>query len=593
MTSMDTSTDWTSDHNAVAPYSRGTLRVGRRRIGKRAFYKQLLERLRAQRASWDPHWQAIFDVTAPRRPRFDRNSVNRTERNDKVKNSKALTATRRLVALMCSKMFSPADIWFTVSVGDDEDMKDEEVQRWVAGEEQGIRDTLEDGGFYRVIEPVLEDIVNPATGAMFAEDDLETVVRFYHLPVGSYFLAQSGRNQIDTLIRECAMTTAQLEDKFGYEACSDQVKALLDKNELSVYWPIVHAISPNTDYSPGTRYPKAVSKRWNSCWFEIAGSDNDDRLLGEDVYDDFPGIVGRWAVIGEDVWGTGSPGMDSNSDARELQECALDASEIRAMMARPAMGAPASMMGGNISIVPGSLTYLDNASVDLSIKPLVEVDGAQLEATYSGEERLEGRLGDAYYSALWGLIEESDADPRKTATEIHEYRNEKLSLLGTLAGHAHQDIAKPVVQRVWNARLRAGKVKPWPRRLIGKAIKLTFHSEFSQAQKASKAVVLARLAEVVGQLVEVTGDPTVAYNLDPRAIINLQADALGVDPTATRSGDEVDKLLQAAAEQQQKAEQEAQAGARAETLEKLSKPMGDDSIGAQLGRGVEQQRGAA
>lgn len=597
----DTSTDWASDHLANSPpgggggYSYGTMKVGRRRVPKRVFYQQILEQMRAQRASWDPLWQDIADVTDPRRVRFDRAAINRTERNTKIKNGRATIATDRLVALMFSKLCSPSDIWFTGEVGTPEDMKDEEVQTWVAGEMDGIRQTLEDGECYRVLEPVIRDIVNPATGGMFVEDDLETVVRAYHMPVGSYFIANSGRGVVDTVIRECSMTTAALEDKFGFDALSDNTKRALDRGDLTSYVPIVHAVSPNGDYTPGVRIPKALSKKWTSCWFEVDGKENADQLLGEDVYDDFPAIIGRWGVIGEDVWGSGSPGMAMVPDGRELQENTIDAAVVRAMISQPPMGIPASMVGDNFSIIPGAINYLDNAAMDMKAHRLVDTDGAQLQAIYAGEERLEGRIGEAYFAALWKLLEdEGDAGTRRTATEIHELRSEKYSLLGPLANHLHADVLKPLVMRVWNARLRAGKVKPWPRRLIGKTLKLEFRSEFSQAQKGVKALALSRLTEQVGMLVQVTGDPTVAYNINPQAIINLHADALGADPTATRPPDEVEKLLQAAAKRQQQAEEEAQAGQRADTLQKLGTPMDDDSIGAQLGNAVQpQMRGAA
>jgi hypothetical protein len=584
--------DWSTEHVTTGAGGGGR-RDPYRGLPKRKFYTQVLEQLRVERKSWEDHWQAILNVTQPRRARFDRESVNRTTRNDGILNGKGQTDTRTLVSGLFARICSPSENWFGLGTDDDEfDRSDEDGQRWRAAEERGIKKTLEDGDVYRVLEQVIEDMVGPATGAAFIDDDIESVVQAYHMPLGSYFLATSAKNQIDTCFRELSMTPVQMEEKFGMDALSARVRKLLDETPYA-WQPVVHVVAPNKNYWPGRIESGTgkLSKKWTSCWWDAGGSENEP-LLAEDGYYEFPVVPGRWATTGENVWGSGSPGMLALGDMRELQEVAFDSALVGKQMGMPPLGAPATMFGTDISAIPGSVTYLDNASLSIGIKPILEVNGAQLGSLNDREERIESRIAEAYYVRLWQMLQDGGADgARMTATEIQERRNEKMSLLGPLTIRFQMDVLRRVVMLVFHARMRAGLVKPWPQSMVGKSLKLVFRSEFSQAQKANQALVLDRLFQFYAAGVEVTqGAPEVLHKLDIPRAIDIYAEGLGADPGVTRAAKALEKIVQAAAEQQAKLQKQAELAQQAETLKNMAgADLSKDNALRRLGSEVEQQ----
>jgi hypothetical protein len=335
--------------------------------------------------------------------------------------------------------------------------------------------------------------------------------------------------------------------------------------------PVVHVVAPNRAYMPDRIDPetRTLSKRWSSCWYEAGGADTEP-LLGEKGYDTFPVVAGRWAVTGTDTYGSGSPGMFALSDARELQELAIDSSVLTKQMGTPPLSAPAVLFGENISLVPGRITYLPNAAVGAKVKPLLEVDGAQLQAINAKEALIERRVGDAYYNRIWALLQEESGGTRRTATEIHARKNEELTLLGPLTIRFQQSVLRRTIELVWSARQRAGLVKPYPQSLVGKKIKLVFRSEFSQAQRASQALALDRLVEFTGKIVEITQDPSVFKKLDKFKMIDLYADGLGVAAEATVEQDKLDQELAADAQQKQDAMEQAKAAQESETIKNLA-----------------------
>lgn len=596
MTGPEMSTDWVDDHQTKPDTGSGgpqrMMRIGSRMVSKRRFYDALLVSMKAERKSIEDHWTAILAVTSPRRARFDGENGSRTTRNDGILNGKARYDARTLIAALYSRICSPADNWIGVGSDDpDFDRSDEAAQVWYASAERGTKKTMEEGEVYVALEQVIEDMVLVGTGAMFLDDDLETVIRAYHLPIGSYFLGSDARGLIDTCIRECSMTVAQLEERFGYDALSDEAKRRLDKGELNATRKVIHVVAPNKNYWPGRLNVGGQNyKKWSSCWYEADTGVLDDKLLGEKGYDDFPVIVGRWATTGTEVWATGCPGMDALPDAAELQEIAFDSAVVTKQMGTPPLGAPASMMGENISAVPGSITYLDNASLNQKIEPILRVDGAQLQAIMERDDVVSRRVSDAFYARLWVSLQESDADgSRKTATEIQEIRNEKRSLLAPLTTRFQPQVLARTVMVILNARRRAGKVQPYPKSMVGRSLKLTFRSEFSQAQKATQALGLDRLVAITGQLMEATGDTQVGLKIDKYAFLDIYADALGIPPEVTLDQKKLDVLLKQAAQVQQQAEDAAAEQQQAEVARNLAgADMSGDNALTRMTRGMQE-----
>ena len=179
----------------------------------------------ARQSYWDAEWRDICDNILPRRGRFFTSESNKgtqgADRKRSILNSKPTVAARTLRALMTSGMASPARRWFLGSVTDQKLKDNQAVKDWAFAVETLIRDTLKKSNIYQCLDNVLGDLGSFGTSVLYVEDDLETVIRGYVFPIGSYVLANSARLKPDTIMRELTLTTRQLVYLFGIENCSN------------------------------------------------------------------------------------------------------------------------------------------------------------------------------------------------------------------------------------------------------------------------------------------------------------------------------------------------------------------------------------
>lgn len=116
------------------------------------------------------------------------------------------------------------------------------------------------------------------------------------------------------------MTVRNIVAKFGrkdadgnidWSNFSSLVEDQYERGNYETYISVVHLVSPNEDYVPGSPFSK--QKKFSSCYYESGTSTisdnrnymqdqlNDDRYLRESGFDYFPVLVPRWLVVGEDV----------------------------------------------------------------------------------------------------------------------------------------------------------------------------------------------------------------------------------------------------------------------------------------------------
>lgn len=539
---------------------------------KRQFYIETLGALKLQRKTWDDHWQAVSEVTHSRRIEipFTKSTRNRTVRNERLMNNRALSASRVLKSGLFAGICSPSDVWFRLTTPDPEQaLGDEEVQVWLGKAERVCREQIAKTNIYDGLEQTIDDLVDYGVAALHLDEDLRTVLRAYHYTIGSYCLSKSARGEIDTVYRECAMTVGAIVEKFGLDTCSHTIRDMYRRGQIHEWVDLLHVIQPNMDFRSGARGPDG--KRWHSCWLEVDAGDQ-EQVLGVGGYREFPVLAPRWKTDGESVYGVACPGMDALPDARELQALEVDKSGLTAKLVRPPLMGPASMQNSRISLIPGDITYIDNASAGATLEPIITVDPRSVEMALQAMEDVRERIDDSYLARLWLVLAASNSSGKeRTATEIQQLREEQRLQLAPTTQRFHGELLRPLVQRVFLACLRAGKIPPWPRQLVGTALKVEFQSVFTQAQKATAVMATERFLAVANGLVQLTGDPSAADKVDSDATLEIVADGLGVPPEVTRDQKAVDARREGrAAAAQQEAEQQ-QALATAEAMSKLGK----------------------
>ena len=535
-----------------------------------------LTRLKAERDSnWLPEWRDLSDYILPRAGRFNTSDVNKGQRRDKkIINPRATFAARTLAAGMHSGMTSPASPWFKLGTPDPGLMQYGPVKEWLYAVEKAMREVMARSNLYNVLPTIYGEEGVFGTAAMAALPDERDVVRFYPFTVGSYMIANSDRQQVDTLYREFKMTARQMEQQFGKAALSSTTQTLLTTNS-EAWIEVCHATQPNESREPGRKDNTNMS--YQSVYWE-KGGDN-DKLLRQSGFQEFPVMAPRWDVLGEDVYGTG-PGSQCIGSTRALQLMERRKAELVEKGVRPPMGAPASLQVQKASILPGSITYLDDMQQGAKFAPLWDVNPAWL-GQLRGEIAAEEQIADtAFFVDLFLMI--SQMDTVRTAYEIATRKEEKMLMLGPVLERQNDDLLDPCVDQVFHLMVEQSiprwmgllpgnpLLPPPPKELGGLDLRIEYTSILAQAQRAVEGSAIERAIGFAGTVANIKQDPSSLDLLDTDNALREYFKVTAVPPALIRSDDAVQAIREQRAQAQQQAQMEQQLGSAIEGVKVLS-----------------------
>ena len=556
---------------------------------KREQLEILRQQLLNERSSFMTHYRELGDYIMPRRPRFDLSDTNKGDkRNQKIIDCTATLALRTLRSGMMSGITSPARPWFRLTTEDPDMAESGQIKEWLHVVGQRMNAIFLKSNLYNVLPIIYGDIGAFATSCLYMEEDFNEVVRFYPFPTGSFMIANNEFLKVDVFMREFRMTVRQLVNKFGmmpngeidWEKFSTQVRSLYDQKHLEAWIDVVHTIQPNPDHQQGMAHSKY--KKYTSCYYErgysgTAGSSfynsvDERRFLSEKGYDNFPILAPRWELTGEDSYGTDCPGMTALGDIKALQTMQKRKSQAIDKMVNPPMVGPSALKTTKTSILPGDLTYSDEREGTKGFRPIYQVDPRILEVRQDIAEHQE-RIRRAFYEDLFLMLASSDRR-EITAREIDERHEEKLLALGPVLEQLNQDLLDPLIDNTFAIMLKQGLIPEAPEELQGMELKVEYISIMAQAQKLVGLSGLERFTGFVGQLVQVTQDPSHLDKVDIDQLIDVYGDGASVPPKVIRSDEAVAQIKadrQQQQQQQQMAERAAQVvPAMADSAKKLS-----------------------
>ncbi len=561
----------------------GESKAEKQKYGERR--RKLLARhtaLKTERSSWDAHWREISEQIDPRRSRFLTTDRNRGDKkNQKIINNTPLRAKATLAAGMQAGLTSQSRPWFRLTAPTPELAEVAAVKEWLHTVEERLREVMARSNIYNGFHTLYGDEGEFGTAVMYIEEDDQDVIRVWVFPIGSYCLELDSKGRVCAVFRETSFTVAQLVEEFGLEKCSEQVQQMFNNvtgaqktQSVNVLW----VIEPNEEYEPRVKFGPQ-GKKYSSSWFELNGND-ETGFLREAGYDEFPCMGPRWAVTGEDTYGS-SPGMEALGDCRALQLYEKRSAQAFDKVVSPPMTGPASLNQARISLLPGDGTYTDTMSPGNAFRPAHEVNPQALPAFEAKIAVTERRINSAFYADLWLALTQQEGT--MTAREVGERHEEKMLQLGPVTERLQDELHDPCIDRIFGCCLRRGIFPPAPEELAGANLKVEYISTMAQAQKMLGTSAIERLAAFVGNLA--AAKPEVLDVIDFDQAVQEYANALGVPPSLIRT-DDVLKAIRAAAQQAKQAQaQQQQLMTAAQGAETLSKAdlQGDNALKRLIG----------
>lgn len=510
---------------------------------RKQFYNKQLGSLETERSSFDTHWRDLSDFILPRSSRFLTSDRNKSTRNTKIVDPTATMANRTLSSGMLSGITSPTRPWFSLGTPDPEMMEYGPVKYWLEMVQNRMNDVMNKSNWYQSLPIVYGQLGTFGTTAMSLLEDDEDVIRTHPFPIGSYYLSNSDRLQVDTVYRKFSMTCRQIVQRFGLDNVSDSVKSAWTSQQYEQWFDVVHVVEPNMNRDTGKMDSK--NKKFASVYYEAGGADN--KLLSEKGFDDMPIMAPRWDINGEDVYGSSCPGMIALGSVKALQLEQRRKAQAIDKLVNPPMVGPSSLRNQRASLLPGEITYVDQVSGSTSFQPAYAIN-PRINELVADIQDTRSLINSSYFVDLFMMLQ--NVNTRSMPVEaVVEMKEEKLLMLGPVLERLNDEFLDPSIDRIFNIMARKNMLPPAPPELAGQSLRVEYISVMAQAQKAVGIGSIERFVGFVGGLAQT--NPAALDKLNIDQAIDDYGNMVGVPATIIATSEQVAQVREERAKQQQ------------------------------------------
>lgn len=509
--------------------------------------------LRTERSEYEAEWKQLSDFLLPGRGIYQLYSRPRKRRitSQHVINPAARDALKVLTSGFQGGLTSPARPWFQLEWKDPKVKTVGPLMQWLKSSEDRLYKALEDSNFYQVVHSFYTEFGGFGTAALYmGEDSILSPFRFELLTVGEYAFAVDSRGMVNKFYRTIFLTISQLIDKFGFENLPTSLQQHIETStgpQEQIYYTVVQAIIPEENKGKAfTSVYMLLSHHSNKGANEAPGiNQGDNNILKISGFYEMPYKLGRWELIGSDIYGQG-PGQESLPNIKRLQEMEKAFLIAAHKAINPPLNAPAKMKG-KLKTLPGGVNYYNDPGQTVTSLYEVRLD---YQGVISAVERVEQRLEKSFFNDIFlSASRDPNASPLRTG-EVNVKQEEKLLRLGPVIERLSHEVLAPIIERGFNIMLRKGQFEELSPELAEMAgeYNIRFISPLARAQKAIEAQGMERFLQFAGGIAQFSSAALDLIDVDK--VVTEYADITGVDWNILRDEKEVKEIRKIRAEQQ-------------------------------------------
>lgn len=546
--------------------------------------EQIRTYLMQVRDKYVPNWKTQARFIDPKRFIDDPTSrdVAAILRARDVLDNTAGYAKRTFIAGMMNGSTSRARPWWTLAALEEE-VDNAVTQKYIARNVNQLNQLFQLSNLYRILPTSYGDLGIFSNSAFSMMPHKRWGFYFKNIPLGSYAFATDSEGMANTFVYDFTLTVRELVEEYGklngsghvdWSKFDPWVQEAYTKGEYYTIVQLSMLVIPNPTPVPNSLMPQFALNYQIYCWVRGTGIQmngnfknnfrysnqnpyKEDRKAQKGDYTDFveiagseyfPFIVNRWEVGADGIWGVNGPGEMSIQEVQVLQEQEKFHLEGIEKIVRPAMIGPTSLRRAQSSILPGSMTYVDEMSDGTKYRKAYDVDPSLVELVASKQEYRE-RIRKAWFEDLFLMMAGDEKISHVTAREIEERASEKMVGIGPALGQQDQDQNGPLIRNGFLLGSKIpGKFPPVPEQLKNVDFRPEYISILAQAAKASMIAGDDRLLDYVNNLAIVTANPMLTKMLKGPEMIRQRADYIGSNPAMLLDEEEYAGIVQAANE---------------------------------------------
>lgn len=532
--------------------------------------------LKKARITHDAKWREISDFIDPTLGEFeDETRDDGAKKRQNIINSKAGSCLDIAVAGMLAGTMSPSRPWFeldTEQPGYDDSL---EVRAWLEATRDLLLDIFNESTLYQAAPSTLQHVLCFGNGLMEHLDDFENVAFFRDRPIGTFVWAQNERGVIDTVGFKYHMSAQQLASEFGEEVLPQNIKDALKNDNMRQDYEVLRWVEPNREFNPTKSLAKY--KRFAAFYILIDGDDMNHLFLKKSGHDEFPFHPIRWDVKGTDVYATGSPGIDSLGDIKQLQATEKIKTKAQQKMVDPPLQGPATLQGKPVSGMAGGLTLFQNGgNAEKGLRPIYTVNPPVQEMRIE-IDAIEKRIEEIWFTMLFFAISRMEGVQPKNMLELTQRNQERLLQLGPILLRLHREFLGGIITRTFNQAARAGILPPAPPQLQDVGLKIRYISTMALAQQSAETDSIERMFDFAGRIAG-AGFEDILDTIDSDKAGEKYAKIIGFPADALRTPEAIAGIRQARAQAQQAQAMAEMANKGASAVKQLADANPENSV---------------
>lgn len=505
------------------------------------------EAIKSARQQFENHWQEIANYCLPQKANITETRTPGTNLKSNIYDSTAVESAPILSSGLHSYLTNPSSRWFALRMRNKALDDIFEIKMWLKECEDRIFDELNNSNFNEVITEWYSDFAVFGNACLYEEEDEEDGIRFFVRPLSEIYFLTNDNGKIDTVYRSFIYTARQAYLRWGDNA-GQKVTEAMKAQKIEEPIPFLQVVLPR--HERDVRKLDSANMPFASMYIEPKNR----KILSQGGYEEFPFFISRFYKVSDSDYAY-SPASMALADIKMLNEMSKTNIEAAQKRVRPPIVLPHKGYLLPFKTTAGALNYKLKSTAGSSDEKIEKLDiTGDIAISLEMENQRRQRIERAFFVDLF-LMLASIPDKQRTATEIAERVNERMTILGPALGRKMKTLSG-IINRTFSIMMRNGRLPLPPVDLRGENYRIEYISPLAKAQKASEIRSINDLIAAIGSIAQV----------------NVQSvDTLDVDKAIKRIADitSTSELLRSDEEVQMIREQRAQQVQAQQGLEQL------------------------
>jgi len=517
--------------------------------------KMVLERyktLKAQRVTWEDHWQEIADYFLPRKANITEKHTKGDKRHDQIFDGTATHALELLSSSLNGMLTNTVSPWFILKFRNQMAADNDAANEWLETVSKIMQQVFARSNFQQEIFELYHELLAFGTSAMFITDDVKDDLRFKTLHISEIFITENEKGLVDSLTRKFQIKNKNIPALYADANLPRSIQTDIEKfpyDDTS----IIHSVYPNDK-------PMGYDNNKNMDYISCHVHEKTGTLLRESGFKEFPYVVPRYLKSSSnEIYGR-SPAMNALPDTKMLNTMSKTTIKAAQKQIDPPLMVPDDGFILPIRTVPGGLNFYRSGTRE-RIEPL-QIGSNNPLGLNMEDQRRKAIRENFFVDQLM-----TTGNQNMTATEVLQRTEEKMRLLGPVLGRLQSELLQPLITRSFNLLFKNNKLPPIPEELGDQDVEIEYVSPLAKAQKSQELSSVMRGIEIFGSMQNIA--PVFDY-IDIDGLVGHIQEVLGLPAKIMRSKAEVQQMQQQKQQQEMEQMQLQQAQQVAESAGKVA-----------------------